>query len=140
MQEVEDGLGHHRRYWISSTPSVWTMPISDLIIIDKDRERSEHLIGGIILPEKNNFAEQRQSRERSDTPYWGKEKIDKKIDGSSKKTKNDSKNKKSTLVGALPVAVAVRLSCRALGRRLDLRPSSTRLSGSSCHPADSSAP
>ena len=56
------------------------------------------------------------------TPYWGKEKID----DSSKKTKNDSINKKSTFVGALPVAVAVRLSCRALGRRLDLRPSNTR--------------
>ena len=56
------------------------------------------------------------------TPYWGKEKID----DSSKKTKNDSINKKSTLEGALPVAVAVRLSCRALGRRLRLRPSSTK--------------
>ena len=50
------------------------MPIYDLIIIDKDRERSEHLIGGIILPKKNNFAEQRQSREVYRTPYWGKEK------------------------------------------------------------------
>ena len=57
------------------------------------------------------------------TPYWGKEKID----DSSKKTKNDSINKKSTLEGALPVAVAVRLSCAcALRRRLVLRPSSTK--------------
>ena len=57
------------------------------------------------------------------TPYWGKEKID----DSSKKTKNDSINKKSTLEGALPVAVAVRLSCAgAPDRRQRLRPSSTK--------------
>ena len=74
------------------------MPISDLIIIDKDRERSEHLIGGIILPEKTILRSKDKDVERSGTPYWGKEKID----GSSKKTKNDSKNKKSTLVEVTP--------------------------------------